>query len=112
MISNHYFDGGNYPIGRGSKIAETIVNVIKKNGGEVVTNAAVKEILVEKDCVKGVLLENGHRIFSHRVISNAGLKNTFNHLLPKSSIRKKRQFKFSVIRLKVFYGSLLSLHRT
>ena len=88
MISNHYFDGGNYPIGGGSKIAETIVNVIEKNGGEVVTNAAVKEILVEKDCVKGVLLENGHKIFSHRVISNAGLKNTFNHLLPAQYVKK------------------------
>ncbi len=88
MISNHYFDGGNYPIGGGSKIAETIVSTIEKNGGEVVTNAPVKEILVENGCAKGVLLENEVKIFSDRVISNAGIKNTFNHLLPKSCIKK------------------------
>ena len=88
MISNHYFDGGNYPIGGGSKIAETIVKVIEKNGGEVITNAPVKEILVEKGCVQGVLLEDGIKIFSQRVVSNAGLKNTFDHLLPSDCVKK------------------------
>ena len=88
MISNHYFDGGNYPIGGGSKIAETIVSVIEKNGGEVITNAPVKEILVEKERVQGVLLENGVKIFSDRVISNAGIKNTY-HLLPPHCVKKE-----------------------
>ena len=88
MIANHYFDGGSYPIGGGSKIAETIIQVIEKNRGEVLTNAPVKEILVDKGSACGVLLENGDKIISQNVISNAGIVNTYNQLLPFDCIKK------------------------
>jgi len=103
MIANHYFDGGNYPIGGGSKIAETIIKVIEKNGGEVVTHAPVKEILVEKGCAFGVLLENGDKILSHNVISNAGCINTFNHLLPMDCVEKDK-LKLELTNLKPSLG--------
>ena len=44
LVSHHYLDGGNYPRGTSRKIAETISDFIEKNGGKLVTNAAVKKI--------------------------------------------------------------------
>jgi len=88
MIANHYLDGGNYPIGGGSKIAETIEKVIHKCGGQVITNASVKEILIENDKAVGVLLENGKKIKAKDIISNTGVINTYKHLIPSSYSKK------------------------
>ncbi|MBQ46504.1 MAG: FAD-dependent oxidoreductase [Zetaproteobacteria bacterium] len=83
MVADHYLDGGNYPIGGGSKIAETIEQMIRKYDGEVITSAPVKEILIERHQAVGVVLDNGTKIRAKQVISNAGLINTYEHLIPE-----------------------------
>ena len=88
MIVDHYLDGGNYPIGGGSKIAETIEKVINKFEGQVITNAPVKEILIENNRATGVILENGQKLKAKDIISDAGLINTYNHLIPSSYSEK------------------------
>lgn len=82
VIANHYIHGGYYPIGGSSEIARTIIPVIQQSGGEVFTYADVAEILVEKNRVTGVRMADGTRILSEVVISNAGVMNTFEQLLP------------------------------
>ena len=82
MIANHYFDGANYPVGGSSMIAKTIVPVIERMGGQVQANKGVKEIWIENNTAKGVILENGEKIASRNVISSAGVSNTLSKLLP------------------------------
>ena len=49
-----------------------------------------KKILVDKGTACGVLLENGDKIISQNVISNAGIVNTYNQLLPFDCIKKDK----------------------
>jgi len=81
MIVRHYLHGGFYPIGGSWKIADSIIPKIQATGGEVFTYARVEEIIVEDGKVRGVEMNDGHRIECERVISSAGVGNTFNELL-------------------------------
>ncbi len=82
MLVSHYLRGAGYPVGGASRIAATILPVIERAGGEVVTNAEVREIVIEKGKAVGVRLEDGRELRAPTVISNAGVLNTFEHLLP------------------------------
>ena len=82
MVVAHYFRGAAYPIGGSSRIAETILPVIEAAGGEVITNADVQEILVQEGKAIGVRLADGHELRAPTVVSNAGVINTFEKLLP------------------------------
>ena len=82
MVVNHYFEGGAYPIGGSARIAETILPVIERAGGQVLTNAPVDEVIIKKGRAVGVRLEDGKELFAPVIISNAGVINTINRLLP------------------------------
>ena len=81
MIANHYFDGANYPAGGARMIAETVVPVIEKNGGEVVKSCGVDSIWIENGSARGVILESGEKISSDTVISSVGVANTITKFL-------------------------------
>lgn len=81
MIARHYLHGGYYPVGGSWRIADSIIPKIQKAGGEVFTYASVERILVENGRARGVEMADGHRIDCDRVISTAGIHNTFGHLL-------------------------------
>ena len=83
LIAKHYMYGGYYPVGGASRMAETIIPQIQKTGGEVFTYAAVERILLENGKAVGVAMKDGTEVRSPMVISNAGVFNTFNRLLPK-----------------------------
>jgi all-trans-retinol 13,14-reductase len=87
-VAKHYFAGGNYPIGGSSMIAKTIVDEIEKNGGTVAHRAGVKEILTKDDRAYGVLLENGTTVMGDKIVSGAGIYNTWDKLLPKKVASK------------------------
>ena len=85
LIVEHYLEGGNYPVGGASSIHKTVTQVIEDNGGHVlVKGGGKKNIFLKKNAV-GVELENGDRIHAKKIISNAGMHNTFNHLIPQAS---------------------------
>ena len=88
MIARHYLHGGYYPIGGAWKIADFIIPKIQEAGGEVFTYARVKQIIVDSGRVCGVEMKDGHRISCERVISAAGVDNTFRHLLPDDVVRQ------------------------
>ena len=85
LIARHYLHGGYYPIGGASEMAKTIIPVIQQSSGEVFTYADVTSILIEKGKAVGVRMADGAEIRSPLVISNAGVFNTFNKLLPKDA---------------------------
>ena len=84
LIAGHYFNGGFYPVGGASKIAESIVPQIQVSGGDVLTYADVQEILVSNDRAIGVKMVDGHCLYADSIVSNAGVVNTFTKLLPEA----------------------------
>ncbi len=81
MVTNHYLGGGWYPVGGSGRIAEAIIPAIQEKGGAVLINAEVAEIVVEKGRTKGVRMADDRIIEAPIVVSNAGVFNTFEHLL-------------------------------
>ena len=81
MLARHYLYGGYYPVGGAWRLADTIIPKIQQAGGEVFTYARVRQIEVGDGAVVGVEMEDGHRIACSRVVSSAGIDNTFNTLL-------------------------------
>ncbi|MAA65875.1 MAG: FAD-dependent oxidoreductase [Alteromonadaceae bacterium] len=88
LIAKHYVHGGYYPVGGASEMANTIIPVIQQGGGDVFTYADVTNILVENGRACGVRMADGHEIRSELIISNAGVINTFETLLPEAAVRK------------------------
>jgi all-trans-retinol 13,14-reductase len=88
MISRHYLHGGYYPVGGASRIADTILPRIRATGGEVFTYARVESVLMRDGRACGVRMADDHEIESSCVISDAGVINTFTHLLPKATVRQ------------------------
>ncbi|WP_426416006.1 phytoene desaturase family protein [Aestuariirhabdus sp. LZHN29] len=87
LIARHYLNGGYYPIGGASKIADGLLAPIKQAGGEVFTYARVEQILVESGRAVGVRMADGFEIRSPVVISACGVFNTFKRLLPDAAAR-------------------------
>jgi len=80
-LVKHYFNGGYYPIGGSGQFFDTIAPKIIRNGGKIIINAAVAEIIIENNSAKGVKLSDGRVINSKQVVSSAGVHITFNKLL-------------------------------
>lgn len=88
LIARHYLYGGYYPVGGASRMAETIIPQIQKNGGELFTYASVQQILIDKGRAVGVRMADDTEIHAPIVISNAGVFNTFGKLLPAEVAKK------------------------
>ncbi|XP_028930827.1 all-trans-retinol 13,14-reductase [Ornithorhynchus anatinus] len=87
LLVHHYLHGGFYPRGGSSEIAFHTVPVIRRAGGNVLTRAPVHSVLLDsagKAC--GVSVKKGQElvnVFAPVVISDAGLFNTYERLLPE-----------------------------
>ena len=57
-IVNHYLEGGWYPRGGSSIIANSIIPIIEKSGGRVLVGKKVDRIILEKNRAIGVIMEN------------------------------------------------------
>jgi all-trans-retinol 13,14-reductase len=90
VVAQHYLSGAAFPVGGASRIAATIVPVIERAGGAVLVRASVEEILLRDRRAIGVRMSNGDEILSDRVISAAGIHNTFGKLLPESAGVRER----------------------
>ncbi|XP_030830557.1 all-trans-retinol 13,14-reductase-like [Strongylocentrotus purpuratus] len=92
LLMNHYVYGGFYPRGGASEIAYHIVPVIEKAGGRVLVRAPVSEILIDRDgaaCGVRVARTTGDvDIHAPLIISDAGLVNTYQKLLPLEIVKK------------------------
>ena len=95
-VAKHYFHGGAFPVGGSSRIAETTADVIAKAGGTIMTNAEVKQVVVENNKATGVELYDGKIFTADQIISGTGILNTYDKLIPpsvaeKHSLRKQLQ---------------------
>ena len=81
-LSSH---GAYYPVGGSSEIAYNMIPVIESGGGCVLVRVKVKEILIKDGRAIGVKVikgRNEHDLYAPVIISDAGLMNTVNKLLP------------------------------
>ncbi len=84
----HYRNGAYYPVGGPGQIAECIVPIIEKHGGQLAVGTAVERILIEGDRAVGVKLQNGEEVRSKRVISDASAWTTWTQLVePEIAVR-------------------------
>nr|XP_055024901.1 inactive all-trans-retinol 13,14-reductase [Misgurnus anguillicaudatus] len=85
VLFHHFKRGAFYPKGGASEIPYHIIKFIQRHGGQVMVRAPVSDILVEKGAACGVTVTRGDSevtINAPVVISNAGVFNTFQKLLP------------------------------
>lgn len=92
-LTNHFTHGGYYPKGGASEIAFNIIPTIEEAGGKVLVRAKVVEIVMDEAVNRaiGVRVKKGHNfyeIIAPVVISDAGLHNTFEKLLPPVALQK------------------------
>ncbi|MFQ5628398.1 MAG: phytoene desaturase family protein [bacterium] len=81
------------------QLSEALAGVVRKNGGEIRTEAKVESILLDGDVAKGVKLADGEEISSRIVVSNADPRRTFFDLVGAPNLepefnRKVRNIKF------------------
>ncbi len=84
-LIKHYMKGACYPIGGAQQIYQTIAPTILNAGGQVFTNAEVKEVIIKNNKAVGVKMYDGKEYFAPVVISDAGIYNTYRNLLPETT---------------------------
>ncbi len=81
MLSWYTNGNAGYPNGGSLCLAERMHQRYLKLGGKILFKKKVREIIVENDRAKGVILEDGTTIEGDYIISSAGGYNTIYHLL-------------------------------
>jgi len=85
LMLKYYIDGGFYPDGGSILFAESLIPIIERGGGRVLTQASVQQICTDKQGVCGVKLANGDFIPSRTIVSSVGPMNTYEKLLTKEA---------------------------
>ncbi|MCB1190501.1 MAG: NAD(P)/FAD-dependent oxidoreductase [Leptospiraceae bacterium] len=113
-IAYHYLKGGYYPEGGAGKIAESILPIIQKYGGDILINCKVEEIIIENGKAVGVRAEEKRggkveekRFYADHVFSNTGAATTYCDLLQrqpgietiKSEIDKEKERGYTTVTL-------------
>ncbi|XP_060062907.1 all-trans-retinol 13,14-reductase-like [Ylistrum balloti] len=92
MVLNHYLDGAYYIRGGSSEVVLHTIPIIEDAGGKVLVKASVNKILINSQGqAHGVEVKTKEakvQIYAKRVISDAGLVNTFFKLLPQEIASK------------------------
>ncbi|XP_053541042.1 inactive all-trans-retinol 13,14-reductase [Ictalurus punctatus] len=110
LLLHHYKRGAYYPKGGASEIPFHIIKVIQKFGGRVLVRAPVNRILVDNNgAAYGVTVKKGQEDVEVRapvIISNCGVFNTFQKLLP-SHIQTKPEIQKRLNMMRPGRGCLL-----
>lgn len=73
-----------YPAGGMAGFSNTLVDIFKRQGGELRYRSEVKEVLLKDGKAVGVLLSNGEKIYGDAIISNSSPFHTFGKLVERS----------------------------
>ena len=80
--------GVHYAVGGTGAIAKAMAKIIEDQGGRILLNTTVDEILVKDNRVKGVCLDTREKILSDIVISNADSGYTYSNLIKGTKKRR------------------------
>ncbi|ANY19191.1 Phytoene desaturase (lycopene-forming) [Tsuneonella dongtanensis] len=76
---------GHVPGGMGT-ITRLMAEAVREAGGEIVTDAPVGQVLVERGRAVGLSLASGEEVRAARVIANLGPKPLFDRLVPRDVV--------------------------
>ncbi|WP_079707897.1 phytoene desaturase family protein [Paraliobacillus ryukyuensis] len=80
-----------HPIGGVNQVCHAMARVIEENGGEVLTNTGVDQVIVDNGKATGVQLENGATVQADDVIINADFGYAMTNLFDQNDLRKYKQ---------------------
>ena len=78
-----------HALGGMGSITQIMRTVCEEIGVDISTNASVKNIIVEDSVAKGVILDDGSKILSNKVISNLNPKLLFSNLINHDDVDKE-----------------------
>lgn len=82
MMMSYFMSGACRPVGGFQRLADVMVDGIKKNGGSVINGDGVNKILIDgKEKCYGARCDTGEEFTSRYIISNADYNFTFKNLL-------------------------------
>jgi prolycopene isomerase len=81
MMASYIEDGAYYCVGGFQALVDAIRAGLTQAGGELLLGHSIERILVEGRAVRGVELDDGHRIEASTVVSNVDARQTFEDLL-------------------------------
>ncbi|MGE5074178.1 MAG: phytoene desaturase family protein, partial [Anaerolineae bacterium] len=113
-ITQHYLNGGYYPLGGAFTLPRAFVRALRRAGGEIRMQSPVKHILLDGKRTVGVELENGEQIRSDVVISNADPEVTFGQLIGREHLparlgQKLASASYSTSCLSLFFATDMDL---
>ena len=113
-ITDHYLNGGYYPLGGAFTLPRAFVRALKRAGGEIRLQSRVKRILLDGRMVIGVELDTGEEIRAGVVISNADPEVTFGQLIGRDQLsprlkRKIDSVSYSTSCLSLFFATDMDL---
>ncbi|CQR48393.1 All-trans-zeta-carotene desaturase [Paraliobacillus sp. PM-2] len=80
-----------HPIGGVNQVCHAMAKVIKENGGDILTNTNVEQVLVNKGEAVGVQLDDGSVLRANDVIINADFGYAMTHLFDQKVLRKYKK---------------------
>ena len=114
----YYSGGGNFIKGGSQKLSDYLVEYIKANGGEIVYNHLVTEIIAEEDKAVGIKYKKKNsdeiiEVYGENIIANASIPQIAEKLLPKEQSGKiesdinKREVGASLLTIYLGFNKML-----
>ncbi|MFN8538650.1 MAG: NAD(P)/FAD-dependent oxidoreductase [Thermomicrobiales bacterium] len=116
MLISYLSTGAFYPEGGMQAMVNALVEGIERHGGEVLLRSSVRRVMVQDGRATGIILENGQRIQTPIVVSNADARQTFEELvgpedLPSSFLCDLRAMRPSLSATMLYMATDLDLHQ-
>ena len=112
LVTLHYLRGAWYPEGGARSVSDALVEVIRGNGGELLLDTEVSQILADDGAVRGVRIEAGpggtepraQELYARTVVSAIDIKRTFLELLDAEQVpaRWRRRVRAFTMALPLF----------
>lgn len=109
----HYLErqwGVHYAMGGTNALVNALVKSFTEQGGKLLLNSEVKEIIVEHRKIKGIILADGSKHMADIVISNGDVASTYMNLISennrkKYSDAKMKNKKYSMSLFVIYFGT-------
>lgn len=89
----HLYPG--QPDKKSHNLSLSLVDVIRRNGGDIWYNCEVDKILFDKDKACGVLLKNGRKLYAKHIIANCSPTTVMGKMLPDGVKAPERSVKLA-----------------
>lgn len=81
--------GGVYHVKGGlNRLSHALADVTTGNGGKINLSTGIKELIIENSVAKGVVLEDGSKVYADYVVINADFAHSMKNLVPVGNRKK------------------------